>query len=94
MRPAMMTMRAESAQGKLFLENMFIVVWLFSCLVVWFFAVRSGRAERFGGLVVWVSRVDTRDTGAGGVFSCFVGSLQAKRQSRAGGLVIWLLCYI
>ena len=73
MRPAMMTMRAESAQGKLFLENMFIVVWLFGCLVVWlfcclvvwFFAVRSGRAERFGGLVVWVSRVDTRDTGAG-----------------------------
>ena len=61
----MMTMRAESAQGKLFLENMFIVVWLFSCLVVWFFAVRSGRAERFGCLVVWVSRVDTRDTGAG-----------------------------
>ena len=29
-------------------------VWLFSCLVVWFFAVRSGRAERCGDLVVWL----------------------------------------
>ena len=46
------------------------MVWLFSCLVL---AKASGRAERFGGLVVWwfsglvillfVSRADARDTG-------------------------------
>ena len=39
-----------------------MVVWLFSCLVL---AKASGRAERFGGFVIWLffSRADARDTG-------------------------------